>query len=86
MTILDNWKMNKAEILQYCIDEFPVAYGRAMNHCGITLQELNTTEDPQVIGQFCQTMWEALPDNSSIRKVGFFLLCDIAEEYCFGEN
>ncbi len=29
-----------------------------------------------------QDFWEALPDNKSIRRNPFYLICDLAEKYC----
>lgn len=33
-----------------------------------------------------QHFWELLPDHRSIRVHPFFLVCDLAEEYCFGSE
>lgn len=32
-----------------------------------------------------QAMWDALPDSSSMRWGPFFDVCNLAEDYCFGE-
>lgn len=32
-----------------------------------------------------QRMWELLPDSRDIRRAPFFAICDLAEEYCFGD-
>lgn len=45
--------------------------------------ELST--DPDEIGAWCQDFWEALPDSKEIHKPAFYLVCDIAEWWCFGE-
>lgn len=33
-----------------------------------------------------QDLWEILPDSPAIRCGPFFKICDLAEEYCFGEE
>jgi hypothetical protein len=33
-----------------------------------------------------QDFWEELPDNLSIRREPFFQVCELAEEFCFGDD
>lgn len=33
-----------------------------------------------------QRFWELLPDKPAIRVHPFYQVCDLAEEYCFGED
>ena len=40
---------------------------------------LHQDDDSQLV-LLCQDMWDALPDNPSIRRFPFFLLCDVAEQ------
>jgi hypothetical protein len=37
-------------------------------------------------GQWAQVLWELLPNSSSCRRRPFWLLCDLAEWYCFGDE
>lgn len=42
--------------------------------------------DGDVIGNWCQLIWDHLPNDASIRHGAFFVICDIAELYCFGDE
>lgn len=33
-----------------------------------------------------QDFWESLPDHAGIRRHPFYQVCDLAEEYCFGDE
>ena len=37
-------------------------------------------------GEWAQNFWDLLPDDGSIRRGPFFLLCDLAEWWCFGDE
>jgi hypothetical protein len=40
----------------------------------------------ETVGEICQTVWDELPDSKMIHQAGFYHLCNIAEEYCFGDE
>lgn len=39
----------------------------------------------ELLGPF-QRFWEALPDSSGIRRFPFFKICDLAEQYMYGDD
>ena len=71
------WKDNKELILSYC-SLFPTPFGRALSRTGITQEELESTTDIEDVMEFCQNMWEELPDDRTIHKAGFNQLCFLA--------
>jgi hypothetical protein len=60
---------------------YPRIWDRVKNP--IPPSEAKTREE--ILKQF-QDFWEALPDSPEIRTGAFFPICDLAEEYCFGET
>lgn len=85
-TINQMWDENKDVIINYC-KLFEQAFTATCLQLQISsVNELRELKDPQLIGNFCQTMWEMLPDSPIIRQSGFFQLCNIAEEFCFGDD
>jgi hypothetical protein len=48
-------------------------------------QPLEDCSKEQLLKPF-QDMWEAVPDTAHIRRVPFNLICNLAEEYVFGED
>lgn len=89
MSIIDIVKNNKDLIKEY-VKYFPDSVAEANYYAGITFEEImefNFDEfNEYKVGQWFQDFWEALPDNASIRFGAFYKICDIAEQYCFGEE
>lgn len=56
---------------------------RAPGDGAILYLELST--DPDEIGAWCQDFWDALPDSKEILMPAFYIVCDIAEWWVFGE-
>lgn len=78
---LDDWRKQAEHVIHeihtngYYIDRW-----RSVEHKK-PLRECNKEE---LLKPF-QDFWERLPDRASIRVHPFFAVCDLAEEYCFGD-
>lgn len=76
-----------SELFKRYANEFNGAYLRACSR--VNLDPSNRSEWPkhwEKIGRFCQMFWEELPDQSVIQKNAFFVLCNFAEDYTFGDH
>lgn len=88
------WDFLQSEQFASYVNEFAWQYAAACEKCGLQLSSENKVNwltdraawplDFLVLGKFCQTLWEFLPDDPSIRHGAFFKLCDFAEQYVFG--
>lgn len=66
---------NKMSVEKYKLarSDEPVVYGQRHTNA-------------ELIGAWCQDFWEALPDHPYIHGPSFYVVCDIAEWYCLGDE
>lgn len=89
MNIIDKVKNNMDLIKEY-VKHFPDSVNEANYYSGITFEAISKLDFDEFseykVGQWFQDFWEALPDSASIRFGAFYKICDIAEEFCYGEE
>lgn len=78
---LDDWRAQVEHVIReihhhgYFVDRWTkVEHKKPLQQCSKS----------ELLAPF-QHFWELLPDHAGIRTHPFFLVCDLAEEYCFGK-
>lgn len=76
---------NNEEVLKSYLEDYAYYFDAFQPSAFAVLKAARDAEDAQTMVRRANSIWFALPDDRSIRRHGFFRLCDIAE-YVFEED